>query len=219
MTSVQIVILAKAPVPGLAKTRLIPALGAAGAARLQRWLTCHALVNALAAQLGPVHLWCTPDVRHRFFRALQRRAALTPHLQPDGDLGQRMLAAFEHHCPQGPVLLIGTDCPALGPASLRSAAMTLSQADQRVDAVFVPVEDGGYALVGLHQPRAELFAGMTWSTDRVMAETRARGAAAGIVWREMPTLWDIDRPEDLARLQALRDELAAATAAPRAPAD
>ncbi len=215
MTPVQIAILAKAPVAGLAKTRLIPALGAAGAARLQRQLTRRTLANALAAGVGPVHLWCSPDVGHRFFRALQRSAALSLHRQVKGDLGQRMLAAFEHHCPLGPVLLIGTDCPALGPQPLRDAAQALSPG---IDAVFVPVEDGGYALVGLRQPRAELFAAMTWSTDRVMAETRQRTAAAGIVWREMPTLWDVDRPEDLARLQALDEDPAAATATPRAPA-
>ncbi len=213
MRPVQIVILAKAPVAGLAKTRLIPALGAVAAARLQRSLTRHTLANVLAARLGPVQVWCSPDVQHRFFRALQRSAAVQLHTQPAGDLGQRMLAAFARHCPHGPVLLVGTDCPALSAAVLRHAASVLSQGS---DAVFVPVEDGGYALVGLRQPRAELFDGMVWSTERVMADTRERAAAAGIAWRELDTLWDVDRPEDLARLQAWRRE--AATAAPRAPA-
>lgn len=210
VTPVQIVIFAKAPVAGLAKTRLIGALGAAGAARLQRLLTAMAVASAVAAQCGAVHLWCAPDARHRFFRALQRRVPLQLHTQVDGDLGRRMLAAFEHHCPAGPVLLIGTDCPALGTGHLRRAALALTSG---AEAVFVPVEDGGYALVGLRRPRAELFMDMPWSTDQVMPMTRSRAAAAGIVVQELDMLWDIDRPEDLLRFRALQ-----AKATPPAPA-
>ncbi|MEO7854074.1 MAG: TIGR04282 family arsenosugar biosynthesis glycosyltransferase [Rubrivivax sp.] len=215
----QIVIFAKAPVAGLAKTRLIPILGAAGAARLQRSLTGMAVASAVAAQLGPVHLWCAPDGQHRFFRALQRRTGISLHTQVEGDLGRRMLAAFEHHCAAGPVLLIGTDCPALGPGHLRRAAQALMTG---TEAVFVPVEDGGYALVGLRQPRARLFSNMSWSTDQVMSQTRNRASAAAIVVEELDMLWDIDRPDDLQRFQAWQAlramELQTATATLRAPA-
>ena len=196
---VQIAVLAKAPVAGLAKTRLIPALGAQGAARLQRQLTRSAVHCALQSQLGAVTLWCTPDPRHRFFRALRTRSGLDCLEQPQGDLGVRMLAAFQRHCIQGPLLLIGTDCPVLEPSHLRAAARCLLDGD---DAVFYPARDGGYVLVGLRQPQPALFAGMTWSTGQVMSDTRARAAATGLRLRELETLWDVDVPADLARLQS-----------------
>lgn len=196
---VQIAVLAKAPLAGLAKTRLIPALGAHGAARLQRQLTRVAVQTALDAQLGPVTLWCTPHAQHRFFRALQKTTGITCLVQTHGDLGERMHAAFRFHCTQGPLLLIGTDCPVLKPAHLREAARALIDGP---DAVFYPAEDGGYVLVGLSQPQAALFSGITWSTALVMSETRTRAQAKGLRIRELETLWDVDVPADLPRWQA-----------------
>ncbi len=197
---VQVAVLAKAPVPGWAKTRLIPALGARGAARLQRRLTRATLQTARDAALGPVTLWCAPDAGHRFFRALRRPADLPCLVQSNGDLGDRMHTAFRLHCTQGPLLLIGTDCPALQPDHLRQAARALIDAE---DAVFYPAEDGGYVLVGLRQPQAALFDDMAWSTDAVMSQTRARARSLNLRVREFETLWDVDVPEDLARLRAL----------------
>lgn len=199
LRQVQVAILAKAPIPGLAKTRLVPALGAQGAARLQRQLTGQALHTALAADLGPVTLWCAPDARHRFFRALRRTTGLRCRVQPGGDLGERMHTAFGLHCAEGPLLLIGTDCPVLQPAHLRRAAIALLDG---ADAVLQPAEDGGYVLVGLHRPQPALFHGMRWSTDQVMADTRARAREAGLRVTELETLWDLDLPQDLARWRA-----------------
>ncbi len=194
---VQVAVLAKAPIPGLAKTRLIPALGARGAARLQRHLTRQAVHTATAAGLGAVTLWCAPDAQHRFFRALHRTRAITCLVQASGDLGQRMHTAFRLHCTMGPLLLIGTDCPPLTTTHLRAAAHCLLAGD---DSVFYPAEDGGYVLVGLRQPQAELFREMRWSTESVMAETRARAHSVGLQLRELETLWDLDVPDDLRRL-------------------
>ncbi len=200
LQTVQIAIMAKAPIPGLAKTRLIPALGAMGAARLQRRLTRMTVARALDAGLGVVTVWCAPDRRHRFFRALKQTAGVELLVQPGGDLGARMHTAFGLHCAQGPVIVVGTDCPVLRPEHLRAAAQALIDGD---DAVFHPAEDGGYALVGLRAPQPELFADMPWSTDRVMPETRARAHALGLRVREFETLWDVDLPEQLGRLDAL----------------
>jgi glycosyltransferase A (GT-A) superfamily protein (DUF2064 family) len=97
------------------------------------------------------------------------------------------------------VLLIGTDCPALDVAALRAAAAALEAGD---DAVLVPAEDGGYVLVGLARPVAALFDRIAWGSDRVMRESRERLRAAGLRWRELAPSWDVDRPEDLARLAA-----------------
>ena len=198
---VQVAVLAKAPVAGLAKTRLIPALGPRGAARLQRQFIRRTLQTAAAARLGPVTLWCAPHAEHRFFRALHRTMGVDCQVQPGGDLGERMDAAFRLHCAQGPLLLIGTDCPALSPEQLRQAAQALCDGH---DAVFGPAEDGGYVLVGLRSPQPALFSGMTWSTPAVMAETRARACAQGLRVVELETLWDVDVPADLPRLSRCR---------------
>ncbi|MEO8752243.1 MAG: TIGR04282 family arsenosugar biosynthesis glycosyltransferase [Casimicrobiaceae bacterium] len=199
-----IAVFAKAPEPGIAKTRLIPALGALGAARLHRRLTRRAVLTAQQAHLGSVTVWCAPSPRHRFFRALQNAGGVDCRAQLAGDLGQRMLHAFRSQCGAGPLLLIGTDCPALRPQDLRVAAQALRDGDE---AVFLPAEDGGYVLIGSRRPLPSLFEGIAWGTGSVMAETRGRLRAAGITWREPTTLWDVDRPEDLLRLAALwRDE-------------
>jgi rSAM/selenodomain-associated transferase 1 len=205
MRGVQVAVLAKAPIAGLAKTRLIPALGAQGAARLQRQLTRSAVQCALDARIGPVTLWCTPNARHRFFRALHETTGVDCLVQPGGDLGERMHTAFRLHCAQTPLLLIGTDCPVLRPSHLRKAAQILLDGN---DAVFYPAEDGGYVLVGLRSPQPALFEAMTWSTAEVMSETRARARAQGLRVREFETLWDVDLPGDLARLDALNIEAA-----------
>lgn len=200
--AVRIAILAKAPVPGYAKTRLIPALGARGAARLQRRFTRDAVRVAIEVRIGEVVLWCAPDATHSFFRALQRTTGIRCTAQPAGDLGQRMLhattAASSADSRQA-VLVMGTDCPALRPHHLQAAADALRD----VDAVFIPAEDGGYVLVGLRHPQPGLFTEMTWSTDSVMADTRERAASLALRIRELPMMWDVDTPSDLQRLQAL----------------
>jgi uncharacterized protein len=194
---VAVAILAKAPVAGAVKTRLIPALGADGAAALQKRLIARAVETACAAAVGPVTLWATPAPPHPCFADLVSRHKIALATQPEGDLGARMLAACE--AAGRPALVIGTDCPALTPAHVRDAADILRAGN---DAVVIPAEDGGYVLIGTRRPQPALFAEMTWSTDQVMAETRRRLARNALSWREPALLWDVDRPEDLARLRA-----------------
>lgn len=192
---VAIAILAKAPIPGFAKTRLIPAIGAEGAAMFQKALIDRAVETACAAATGPVTLWAAPDATHAAFAALRARGVGLMQ-QVNGDLGARMLAALA--APGGPALVIGTDCPALSAGDLRAAADVLHGAD----AVVFPAEDGGYVLIGTRRPEAALFADMAWSTPRVMDETRRRLRQAKLTWQEPVTLWDVDLPEDLDRLRA-----------------
>lgn len=197
-SAVDVAIFAKAPRPGFAKTRLIPALGAFGAARLQRRLTLRTIATASRFSPNGVTLWCAPDTRARFFRALARRYAIELATQSDGELGERMHRAFVAH--GGPLLLIGTDCPALTGHHLVAAEEALRNGN---DAVFIPAEDGGYVLVGLRCPCPEAFRDIAWSTAHVMAQTRQRLRDAGLRWKELDPLWDIDRPADLARLERL----------------
>jgi rSAM/selenodomain-associated transferase 1 len=193
MANVSVAVLAKAPVPGRVKTRLIPAIGAHAAAVLQERLTAQAVATASAARLGLVTLWCAPDPGHISFRALCTAEKVALRRQPDGDLGARMLAATQN----GPTLVIGADCPALTADHLRMAAAALREAD----VVLIPAEDGGYVLIGTRAPQPALFAGVAWGTDTVLAETRARVDAQGLTAREFGPLWDVDTEEDLARME------------------
>ena len=196
---VALAILAKAPVAGAVKTRLIPALGAEGAAALHARLIKRTIETACVAQTGPVTLWVTPAPPHAYFTALASRFPIGLAVQPDGDLGARMLAACQ--AAAAAVVVIGTDCPALTPLHLQQAAAALRDGN---DVVITPAEDGGYVLIGSRQPQPELFAEMTWGVETVMAETRRRLRQSGLTCRELPPLWDVDRPEDLARLHKVR---------------
>jgi rSAM/selenodomain-associated transferase 1 len=214
---VHIAVFAKAPQPGLAKTRLAPALGAAGAAALAWRLLDHAVAQAVAAGLGPVTVWAAPDASHPAFTRLHVQFGLRLAVQDSGDLGARMAAAFEQTLsaePETPLLLMGSDAPALDAAALRLAAEAL----RARPAVFVPALDGGYALVGLRAPAPALFSGMVWSTPRVMAQTRVRLADAGLAHTELPAVADIDEPADLIHLPAgWRSVLPAEPATPSNP--
>jgi rSAM/selenodomain-associated transferase 1 len=192
---VAIAILAKAPLPGLAKTRLAPVLGADGAADLQARLIERIVTTAQAAAVGPVTLWATPDHHHPVFQTIAALLGVALAVQPDGDLGTRMMAAIT--AAGGPAMVVGTDCPGLTPEHLRAAARALVDG---VDVVIVPVDDGGYGLIGMRRPQPALFDGMTWSTSSVMAETRRRLTQLGLSWREPARLWDVDLPADLERL-------------------
>jgi rSAM/selenodomain-associated transferase 1 len=194
----QVIVMAKAPRAGLAKTRLAPALGADGAARLAHRLLDHALAQALAAGVGPVELCAAPCATDPAFDAFRDRPLQWTD-QGEGDLGARMARALARALADGPrALLIGTDAPAIDAATLRAAAAALSAHD----AVFVPALDGGYALMGVARPAAELFDGIAWSTPQVMAATRERLRVHGWTHAELAPVADIDEPADLVHLPA-----------------
>ncbi|QTF91949.1 TIGR04282 family arsenosugar biosynthesis glycosyltransferase [Halomonas sp. BM-2019] len=191
---VSLAILAKAPLPGRVKTRLIPVLGAEQAARLHERLLRLTLTVAAEAAPGPrITLWTALDHTHPLFLELAERYGVELRAQPEGNLGRRMhhaLAAMP-----GPGLLIGSDCPVLTATLLRRCQAALTEAE----AVCLPAEDGGYALLGLRRSDPRLFDGIDWGSERVMAQTRRRVDALG--WRLAcpATVWDVDRPEDVAR--------------------
>ena len=190
-----IIVFAKAPVPGHAKTRLIPRLGAWGAARLQARLTVAALRTARAARCGAVELHGT--ARHSFFKGKARF-----RLQRGADLGERMHRAIARGLRRHrAVILIGADCPALRPADLRRAARLLAGA---CDAVLAPAEDGGYALIALKRVSPRLFEGVAWGGAAVYAQTVERLEGLRYRWRALRTVWDVDRPADLERLGSVR---------------
>lgn len=195
--SAAVMIFAKAPVAGQAKTRLIPAMGARGAARLSARLTWRTLETAERARIGPVQLWCAPDATHPFFAACASRLPAVLREQGGGDLGARMGRAFacalrDHRH----AVLAGSDCPGLEAADFAGAQQALDECD----AALVPAHDGGYVLIALRRFDASLFEAVSWGGAAVMEQTRARMRALRWRWRELPARADIDRPEDLARL-------------------
>jgi hypothetical protein len=201
-TSVTIAILAKAPIPGAVKTRLIPTIGAHAAAVLQERLTERAIATALAADVGLVTLWCSPDATHSTFLKLVMQQRIILKRQPEGDLGARMLAATA--AGNGPVLVIGTDCPALTELHLRGAANALREGN---DVVIIPAEDGGYVLIGTRKPQPAIFADIAWGTNTVLADTRTRVIEQRLMLTEQPPLWDVDTEAEYARLEREFPEL------------
>ncbi|HHB12619.1 MAG TPA: glycosyltransferase [Chromatiales bacterium] len=196
-TELRVVVFAKAPEPGRANTRLIPALGERGAAALQGCMILHTLRTASRAGIGPVELWCAPDCTHRLFRRLARWARLEMHVQVGADLGARMSHAVREVLARAEaVILLGTDAPALTVHTLHVAAAILESREF----VLVPADDGGYVLLGARRHLPALFAGIRWGTSEVWEQTRRRLERSGVSWAALPALWDVDRPGDLARV-------------------
>lgn len=197
MSDTRIVIFAKAPRPGAVKTRLIPVLGSAGAARLAERMLIRTLDEALAADLGAVELCADPAFNEPAWHGVHLPPGVQTSTQGAGDLGDRMARAAQRALDQHqPVLLIGIDCPQLNAQSLRDAALLL----KTHHAVMHPATDGGYTLLGLAAFDPALFSAIPWSTHQVAALTRERLAALG--WRTAVgrTLADIDEPADLVHL-------------------
>jgi hypothetical protein len=197
MKPARVVIIAKAPIAGFAKTRLTPALGAEGAARLARRMLERTVRTALEARVGAVELCVTPAPDHPAWKTLDLPDGLEWSKQGDGDLGARMARATERTTAAGAAaLLIGTDCPGLTALHLRRAAEALEDHD----AALVPTVDGGYALLALRRFHPCLFTHMPWSTDAVAFETLCRIGRRGWTVKSAQPLHDIDEPADLAWL-------------------
>ncbi|WP_219412527.1 TIGR04282 family arsenosugar biosynthesis glycosyltransferase [Pseudonocardia nigra] len=191
--------MAKAPVPGRAKTRLEPLLGPAGCARLQAELIRHTAATAERAAPGAVFVACAGPAE--LVAPLVGAATLFP--QCEGDLGERMAAAVAHvHALRAaPVVLVGTDCPVLGEEHLAAAAEGLAGG---VDVVFGPARDGGYYLVALATPRPAAFAipPSCWGGPDMLARSLDAAAAAGLTVALIGPEHDLDTPADAAALAA-----------------
>jgi rSAM/selenodomain-associated transferase 1 len=194
MTSTRIIIFAKAPQPGFAKTRLIPALGAEGAAKLAQQMLSHTLFEALAAEIGTVELCSTPKIDDIAWQGITLPVGIEFTDQGEGDLGARLARASERAIEiTGFVLLIGTDCVEMSATLLREAAQSLHE----YDAVIHCTADGGYALLGLKRYSAVLFSNMPWSTDAVASTTITRIRQLGWSLHVGQLLHDVDTPQDL----------------------
>lgn len=197
MNAARIVIFAKAPIPGMAKTRLIPALGEVGAARLAHKFLLATLDEAVAAGVGDPELCVTPPPDDPRWQSFLAKGGTSRTDQGDGDLGERLARAAKRVSLAGEnIVLIGTDCPALDRDRLRAAAAAL----RKFDAIIHPTFDGGYALLGLRSYDPSIFEGIRWSGPVVAADTISRIHALGWTLFVGETLQDIDEPEDLAAM-------------------
>jgi hypothetical protein len=193
------IVFTRYPEAGKTKTRLIPALGSQGAADFQRQMTQEtiALVRELqrhrpislavhfsGGNLALMQAWLGNDLAYQ--------------PQVEGDLGVKMASAFEGACHRGQakVVIIGSDCPDLTANLLLSSFQALD----RSDLVLGPATDGGYYLIGLRRFIPQIFQGISWSTAAVLTQTVEVAKSLNLAIAYLPTLRDIDRPEDLDRL-------------------
>ena len=195
----RILVFAKAPVAGAVKTRLAADIGNRAAALLYEKLVRDTVCMALRSELAPVELYVASQVCHPLFLSLADRQPLEIRAQQGNDLGERMYHALQTTLRTARfAVLIGTDCPSMDADYLQGACEKL---DAGSVVVLGPVEDGGYVLIAVRHCDRRLFTDIPWSSDRVLQLSRERLQALKLQYKELDTLWDVDRPEDLRRWQ------------------
>lgn len=207
----RILFFAKVPVAGQVKTRLQPVLGQAGALALHQRLIRFGWQQLAHSALAPMQLWASDVGGEAFFSQLDGVANIQH--QVGRDLGERMHNASCAALMEAEfVVVVGADCPSVDAAYVAQALALLAAGEP---VVLGPAEDGGYVLIGLRAPAAEVFNGIDWGQAGVLQQTRQRLLQAGLSWRELPVKWDVDRPDDLGRLESLPGWSAQASAAVR----
>lgn len=192
---------ARTPRAGRVKTRLMPALGGQGALQLHQQLVSYVWKSLHETGVSQQQLWVDAADTKGFFATLQPGVE-NPYLQQGGDLGERMAHAAGHALSQYEmVVVVGSDCPQLDENYLTEAFESLTQG---AEVVLGPASDGGYVLIGMRRLHARVFTDINWGSGEVLAQTRQRLAGIGCRWHELPERWDVDRPEDLQKLAALK---------------
>jgi rSAM/selenodomain-associated transferase 1 len=194
----RLLVFTRAPRAGQVKTRLMPQLGAQGAADFHTRLIEHCLQTVSRAGLCPVELWCAPSCHDPFFQNCREHYGVELYDQAQGELGERMHAALGSALTRAAsAVLIGTDIPSIEAADLDAAFQALQQGK---DAVMGPARDGGYYLIGLKQPNQRLFEGIPWGTSTVFQETLSRLQRLDMDWLCLREHADVDTPDDYQRL-------------------
>jgi rSAM/selenodomain-associated transferase 1 len=197
-------VMAKAPVPGQVKTRLLPAFTAEAAAELSRALLVDQLYHLQQLDKADFYLAFTPDDARLM---MEQIAPARFHLfsQQGDELGARMDAVFATLFQMGHknVVLIGGDLPPV-PLHFFAAAYTFLESSSH-GVVLGPSRDGGYYLVGCNRPTSQIFQGMGWSHSEVLAQTLDRLASLKIEYHLLPIWFDIDTPDDLRYLESALD--------------
>jgi hypothetical protein len=192
----KIIIFTRYPEPGKTKTRLIPVLGKEAAAALHKKMTEQTLktIHELSEKRSfALEISYTGGGLEQMHQWLSNKLTCKP--QTKGSLGNRLGNAFAAAFNDGHkyVAAIGCDCPDLTPAILSQALDGM----HTHDVVLGPARDGGYYLIGMQRYLPELFKKINWGTEQVLEQTRTVIENLGISCKLLPTLADVDRPEDL----------------------
>lgn len=201
----RIAVFAREPLLGQVKSRLASEIGDQEALAVYRAMLARLGRLLNRAGIAEWDLWITSNRSHKDFLSLCNETNIHP--QDGVGLGARMDGAIQQTLMDKSVenvILIGTDCPALTEDYLDKALLAL---ESGVDVVLGPAEDGGYVLVGMRRPLPAVFKDIPWGSNQVMNRTIEALKANELSYRLLDTLWDVDRPEDLARLQQLEPPL------------
>ena len=194
MNNSALLVFTRAPVPGHTKTRLIPLLGAQGAADFHQTVLQSTLAEANVSDFETVEIWCTTENVHPFLKQCSLDYSSAMKIQQGSDLGEKMHHATETALAENRfVVLIGSDCPAITTDILNQSCLHLSNGK---DAVLGPASDGGYYLIGLKEPNTGIFQDIEWGKGDVAERTRQNFARMGLDYVELEELGDIDTPED-----------------------
>ena len=195
-----IVQFAKRPQAGHVKTRLIPAIGAQGAYELHQKLLRHTWHTLSSAYIAPMELWIDSAEFSPFFDTLNPPASRI-EIQHGTHLGERMGNTVKQVLKRSEaVVIVGSDCPLLDGDYVDAALQSLYSG---AEVVLGPAIDGGYVLIGMRSYLPQIFDDINWGSDQVLSQTRARLDVLNCHWQELAQLWDVDRPDDLVRLNRL----------------
>jgi len=199
----------KTPQLGAVKTRMQPYLTLQQSCHLHDALTRQVLSNLYSPRWGYRLFWAGLDDRawrddvlsdFNLTGSHESAAPVRVYQQQGTDLGARMANAFTATLEAyRSVVLVGSDCPSLTQACVGQALEALEEGE---DICFVSAEDGGYVLVAMRAAELGVFEGIDWGTERVLAQSLAAAEKLGLRVRVLPSLPDIDRPEDLYHLSA-----------------
>ena len=189
-----LLVFTRAPIPGQTKTRLIPLLGAQGAAEFHEAVLLKILADAKASKYETVEIWCEPDINHPFLQQCSLDFSSTLQIQRGDDLGEKMNHATDVALTTNNfVVLIGSDCPTISTDILNKSYQQLSNGK---DAVLGPSSDGGYYLIGLNKPNPVIFKDISWGEGDVAERTRQNFIRLGLDYTELEELTDIDTADD-----------------------
>ena len=192
-----LLIFTRAPIPGKTKTRLIPLLGAQGAADFHQTVLQSTLAEAKAANFGSIEIWCDAENGHPFIKQCSMDYSCRIKIQQGKDIGERMRHAMDTALTENEfVVLIGSDCPAITTDILNQSLQHLSNG---VDAVLGPAIDGGYYLIGLKKAQPDIFQGIAWGESDVAERTRQNFIRIDLNYTELEALIDIDTAEEYQR--------------------
>ncbi|MBI2986519.1 MAG: TIGR04282 family arsenosugar biosynthesis glycosyltransferase [Deltaproteobacteria bacterium] len=200
-----LVVMAKAPVTGMVKTRLVPPLSPEEAAELYRCLLLDILEGLKSFGAADLFVAFTPVASAPSIKALAP-PNFACFAQRGEELGERMYNIFTDLSTKGyrNVIIVGSDLPVLPPRFLEDAFVMLQRSEMSV--VLGPSRDGGYYLIGMSQPIAEIFKDMPWGSGLVLFKTVQRLGSLGVIPYFLPPWFDIDKPEDLRYLASLADQ-------------